>query len=171
MLKLDVARLKRAPGDSARFELLAESLPPLELQGELLEFSGPVKAVLNVANTGSALTVEGEASGRIKLNCSRCLDPFDYPFTVSVQETYTPVPDGGEETVPFSGDVLDITPEVLKSIILSLPMKAVCRMDCLGLCPGCGHNLNEGRCRCEGEDVDPRLSVLKNLIKGREQPE
>ncbi|MCL6560327.1 MAG: DUF177 domain-containing protein, partial [Firmicutes bacterium] len=67
--------------------------------------------------------------------------------------------------VPFHGDVLDVTPEVLKSIILALPMKAVCREECPGLCPGCGRNLNEGRCGCVNEDIDPRLSVLKDFFK------
>lgn len=165
MLQLDVARLKRSPGDSVRFDLPAD-LPPLELAGENVSFAGPVKAGLVVRNTGTNLAVEGEVSGTLKLTCGRCLEPFDYFFEVPVEETYAPASEGDRgEAVPFTGDVLDITPEVLKSIILALPMKAVCREECPGLCPKCGRNLDEGRCGCGNEDMDPRLSVLKDLLK------
>jgi len=165
MLQLDISMLKRAPGDFSRFDLSAE-LPELELQGEFLSFPGPVRANLVVSNTGSTIVVEGEVSGRIRLNCVRCLEPFDYFFEVPVKETYAQAAqDSGDEVVPFSGDILDITPEVLKGIILSLPMKAVCREDCRGLCSKCGCNLNKDRCDCSNGEIDPRLSVLKELLK------
>ena len=93
------------------------------------------------------------------------------------EETYRPVPGGGEvpsgsgekdaESVTFSGDILDITPEVLNSIILSLPMKALCKEDCPGLCPRCGSNLKDGQCGCESENIDPRLNVLKDFSAGQ----
>ncbi len=169
MLQLDVASLKKSPGDSARFDLTA-TLHPLELLGENISFSGPVKAGLDVTNTGKTLAVEGEVSGNLKLTCSRCLKPFDYIFDVLFREIYTPVQgEGGEEAVLFTGDVIDVTPEVLKSIILVLPMKAICREECQGLCPQCGRNLNEGRCNCEKEHIDPRLSVLKKLLNKNDE--
>lgn len=167
VLQLDIARLKRSPGDSASFELLAD-LPPLELPGESISFSGPVKAGGVVTNTGTTLAVEGEVSGRLNLTCGRCLEPFQYSFKVPIEETYTqaPVSEGDRgEAVPFTGDVLELTPEVVKSIILALPMKAVCREECPGLCSKCGHNLKEGRCGCGNEELDPRFSVLKDLLK------
>jgi len=165
VLQLDVETLKRAPGVFARFDLTAE-LPPFELQGEEVSFPGPVKAGLVVNNTGSAIVVEGEVSGKLKLVCSRCLEIFDYAFEVPVRETYAHMPENvGRDVIPFSGDVIDITPEVVRSIILSLPMKAVCREDCRGLCPRCGCDLNKDRCNCENEDIDPRLSVFKGLLE------
>ena len=168
LLQLDVARLKKSPGDFARYELLAE-LPPLELSGERFNFSGPVNASLVVHNNGSTLSVGGMVSGGLRLTCCRCLETFDFLFEVPIEETYSQTAGRGrEEEVPFSGDVIDATPEVLKSIILALPMKAVCRDRCPGLCPKCGHNLNEGACDCAGEDIDPRLSVLKELLKDKQ---
>lgn len=169
MLQLDVGMLKKAPGDFEPFNLSAE-LPPFELQGECMNFPGPVKAILVVSNNGTTLVVEGEVSGRLTLNCSRCLDNYDYFFEVPFSETYAQAAqDNVGEVVPFSGDILDITPEVLNSIILSLPMKALCREDCRGLCQRCGCNLNKSRCDCSNEETDPRLSVLKKLLKGTNQ--
>ncbi|MCG9969775.1 DUF177 domain-containing protein [Pelotomaculum terephthalicicum JT] len=169
MLQLDVGAIKKAPGDFGPFNLSAE-LPPFELRGEYLGFLGPVKASLIVSNVDSALVVEGEVSGGLKLNCGRCLEPYDYFFHVPFKETYAQAAQDSEgEVVTFSGDILDIAPEVLNSIILSLPMKALCSEDCRGLCPRCGCNLNESRCDCSDDETDPRLSVLKKLLKGTNQ--
>jgi uncharacterized protein len=170
MLQLDVARLKRSPGESVAFELMAD-LPPMEVAGEKISFDGPVKAILNATNTGRTIMVEGTASGVLQLNCSRCLEPFTYSFEVPVSEIYT---NAGEETeeeeaIPFSGDTLDVTAEVLKSLIMALPMKALCQEECRGLCPGCGQNLNQGNCECANSEVDPRLSVLRDILKGMNQ--
>ncbi len=167
MLQLDVARLKRSPGESVSFELMTD-LPPMEMAGEKISFDGPVKAVLSATNTGQAIIVEGTVSGLLQLNCSRCLEPFRYSFEVPFAEIYTTAVEEAkeEEAIPFSGDILDVTPEVLKGLIMELPMKAVCHEECQGLCSGCGQNLNQGRCGCAGTEVDPRLSVLRDILKG-----
>ncbi|MGB9809870.1 MAG: YceD family protein, partial [Caldanaerobacter sp.] len=53
----------------------------------------------------------------------------------------------------------------LHFVILSLPMKFLCKEDCKGLCPICGTNLNYGSCSCKREDIDPRLEVLSKLLQ------
>lgn len=167
MLQLDVARLKRSPGESVSFERKAD-IPPMEMAGEKISFDGPVKAILNATNTGQAIMVEGSVSGLLQLRCCRCLELFCYSFEVPFAEIYTTAVEEAkeEEVIPFSGDILDVTPEFLKSLILALPMKQVCREECQGLCPGCGQNLNQGRCECAGTEVDPRLSALRDILKG-----
>ncbi|MCL6635690.1 MAG: DUF177 domain-containing protein [Peptococcaceae bacterium] len=165
MLRMDVSRLKRSAGDSAFYQLTGE-IPPIEDGGEKLYFTGPVRASFTVTNTGEMLRVEGTAAGELRLSCSRCLEPFTFPFEVALEENY--IYSTGEapgEAVPFTGDFLDVTPEVQKGIIMALPMKALCREDCPGLCPGCGRRLAEGTCGCAGEDIDPRLAALKKLLE------
>jgi uncharacterized protein len=63
----------------------------------------------------------------------------------------------------FDGKTIDLDPLVREQVLLALPMHAVCRDDCKGLCGQCGKNLNEGQCGCVGTQVDPRLAVLKNI--------
>ncbi len=164
MLRLDVAKLKRAPGTEAFFKLTS-NLPPLELAGESFRFSGPVKVRLDVVNTGELLAVEGKISGRLLLSCNRCLELFGWDFEAPFEENYAPASEGEEEKLTFSGDLLNITPEVLKSIMLALPMKLLCRDDCKGICPECGRNLNEHTCDCTTVELDPRLSILKDFFK------
>ncbi|HPU36293.1 MAG TPA: DUF177 domain-containing protein [Bacillota bacterium] len=173
MLQVDVASLKRNIGETSCYELQA-ALPPLEIRGEKVSFWEPVKVSLVVCNTGEGLLARGQITGELQLACDRCLELFHYAFSLPFEETYRPVPGGGEvpsgsgekdaESVTFSGDILDITPEVLNSIILSLPMKALCKEDCPGLCPRCGSNLKDGQCGCESENIDPRLNVLKDFF-------
>ncbi|MDD2443453.1 MAG: DUF177 domain-containing protein [Desulfotomaculaceae bacterium] len=164
MLQLNVAKLKRAPGNEAFFKF-SSNLPPQELAGEGIRFPDPVEARLNVVNTGDLLVVQGKISGRLLLSCNRCLEHFSWDFEVPFEESYAPATGGGNEYLTFSGDMMDITPEVLKSIMLALPMKLLCRDDCKGICPECGRNLNEHTCNCSTVELDPRLSVLKDFFK------
>jgi len=52
---------------------------------------------------------------------------------------------------------------VREQVLLAIPMSAVCREDCAGLCAQCGQNLNEKKCGCETKVIDPRLAPLKNI--------
>jgi uncharacterized protein len=63
----------------------------------------------------------------------------------------------------FDGKTIDLDPILREQVLLALPMNAVCREDCQGLCSQCGQNLNEKKCGCEPKVVDPRLSPLKNI--------
>ncbi|MDD3652926.1 MAG: DUF177 domain-containing protein [Desulfotomaculaceae bacterium] len=165
MLRLDVEILKKIPSDFIRFELL-EELPSFELHGEILHFPSPVKASLLVSKNGPTIIVEGSVSGRIKLICDRCLEPFDFFFEAPVKECYAHTPNNSEsEFVSYSGDVIDITSDVINDIILSLPMKSICGEECRGLCAKCGCNLNKGHCNCKNDDIDPRLSVLQTFVR------
>jgi uncharacterized protein len=43
---------------------------------------------------------------------------------------------------------IDLNPDIREEIILVYPIKPLCSIDCKGLCPKCGKNLNEGKCNC-----------------------
>ncbi len=65
--------------------------------------------------------------------------------------------------VPETG-LLDLEPLVREEMLLAIPINPICRLDCKGLCPICGGNLNETLCTHEDEEIDSRLSVLKTLL-------
>ncbi|WP_224370774.1 YceD family protein [Hyalangium versicolor] len=69
--------------------------------------------------------------------------------------------DADEEV--FDGKTIDLDPIVREQVLLALPMNAVCREDCKGLCAQCGQNLNEKQCGCEQKVIDPRLAPLANI--------
>jgi uncharacterized protein len=50
-----------------------------------------------------------------------------------------------------------------EQVLLSLPARTLCREDCKGLCPRCGHNLNTDPCECDPAPADPRWAALSDL--------
>ena len=70
----------------------------------------------------------------------------------------------------FDGDTLDVSPIAEERVQMSIPMKPLCREDCLGLCPRCGKDRNVAPCDCAQEESDPRWGALeqwKNATKSQ----
>ena len=67
------------------------------------------------------------------------------------------------DQVVYSGKELDLAPVVREQVLLALPMDALCRDDCKGLCQVCGGNLNEKECGCDRHVPDPRWAGLKKI--------
>lgn len=120
-------------------------------------------------NRGVELTARFEA--RLRLDCSRCLEPF--AMSVATDFFLTLVPDAAEygvgETRLDDEDATlfycqenkaDLLSMASEQIYLNLPLKPICREGCQGLCAVCGANRNATPCRCEEEMVDPRLAPL-----------
>ncbi|MBA7688765.1 hypothetical protein ES703_97254 [subsurface metagenome] len=59
--------------------------------------------------------------------------------------------------------ILDLTEAIRQYALLAIPMKPLCRGDCAGLCPNCGHNINQGPCDCSPQETEPRWSELSKL--------
>ena len=126
------------------------------------------------AQTGDDLTVRGTAQGMFKATCSRCLVEFTQRFSVSVAVTYVieAAPGDliekdenvGERQLSYDGVEIDLVPPVRNELILEAPVKPLCSLECLGLCPGCGVDLNEELCKCEEQTVGPRLAPLKDVL-------
>jgi uncharacterized protein len=132
---------------------------PLEVHCELSKFEGLVVA-------------RGWVKGKMILSCDRCLKEFGSPYKSFFEIHYKPVPEGGPpeeasgeevETVYYEGDRLDLADQVRQTILLSVPMRALCREDCKGFCSGCGSDLNRETCRCGEPPSDPRWDALKKL--------
>ena len=113
--------------------------------------------------------------------CKRCLKPIDLDESVELTRTYVPESQaqgaaehkGGEAEGSFdpglvdedvyAGKEIDLTPALREQILLHIPSPPVCREDCLGLCPKCGSDLNEGDCGCDRAVMDPRWAALKGI--------
>lgn len=149
--------------------------PSLEVEGGEVPFS-PVGVHGTVTNTGKGYLVQVTLSGEARLECTRCLAPFVLPVRWAMQEMYYPerlrgsVPEGEDVANYFSGDVIDLSEAIREHLQLAMPMKRVCRDDCRGLCPRCGHNLNQGPCACSLDDVDDRWAALRKLVGSEPSP-
>ncbi|MBI1848013.1 MAG: DUF177 domain-containing protein [Candidatus Rokubacteria bacterium] len=127
---------------------------------------------LHIGRDGEDVVVQGEVTASASLQCSRCLESFPLEVRASVDARLAPRPPVGAavELGPddldvdfYEHDQVDLGALVDTETILALPMKALCREDCRGLCPACGSNRNLVRCACDTRPPDPRLAVLSDL--------
>lgn len=140
------------------------------------EFEGPVRGTIELFNTGDGISAHGWLQATVVLNCSRCLRPHNVPVDIAVDEicSLDQIDDwgldqaGSEEQCPIpicDGELVDLNELVRQLLILNGLPWSLCQPDCLGLCPQCGQNLNEGHCQCHQRQVDPRLEPLKKLLQ------
>ena len=130
---------------------------------------------LDVRKDGAKIRLVGRLDAALDLGCCRCLEPFPLVVGVNVDLLYLPASDGAgvgdvqiEEsdlrTAYYRDDQIDLGVLVEEQFELALPMKPLCRSDCLGLCAVCGGNLNTTVCACVVAQNDPRFAVLKSLL-------
>jgi uncharacterized protein len=118
---------------------------------------------------GEDYRVRGSLTGTLESVCDRCLSRFDREIvadTVALEARSArdgeDVPEGFVVLEP-SSTVLDLSDAFREAALLAVPMKNVCRDDCLGICPTCGTNRNEEPCTCALSASDPRWDTLRGI--------
>ena len=118
-----------------------------------------VQGKVRLMRTNRGILVTGVLDTEVELTCSRCLSLFNCSLTLDVEEEYFPTTDVvSSASLPLPDElgcfiidehhVLDLTEAIRQCALLAIPMKPLCGEDCAGLCPNCGHNLNQGPCNC-----------------------
>ena len=168
----NVAQLMKAPvGTSLEYDIHEDEI---QLDKEI-QVIGPLLGHVRLRRTNQGLLVDGWVDLTLELSCNRCLKEFEQPMHVTFAEQFYPTVDvvSGLPLPPFDEEeifpidahhLVDLTEAVRQNVLLALPMVTLCREDCLGLCPQCGHDLNLGPCDCKPE-VDTRFSILEKLLQ------
>ncbi|HEY2383647.1 MAG TPA: DUF177 domain-containing protein [Terriglobia bacterium] len=153
----------------------------VDFGGEMRQ-AGPLDWSATAERAGAEIRINGSLSTLLECLCSRCLEatrveiqkPFDLFFRQRDEELF----DEDEEieleedetrTAFFTGTKLAIADVLREQVLLALPMKVLCRVDCKGLCPVCGINSNTAACTCPGEDFSPHMDVLAEIKKRMEK--
>lgn len=123
----------------------------------------------SVFNRAGVVTLRYQISGKMPYGCDRCLmqlertiqEEFSHTVVMGLEDeelddVFLTAPDG----------VLALDEIAGADLQLSLPQVFLCKENCKGLCPGCGADLNKTNCGCTPEKGDPRMAILKNLLKG-----
>ncbi len=143
-----------------------------EIIGDGKEYT--IKGNCQLLRTPRSILVKCKLTTAVELSCCRCLGSFHQPLKIAFEEEYLPTVDvnsgallpAPEEPSAFTIDehhILDLTEGVRQYALIAIPMKALCDENCAGLCPKCGQNLNQGKCDCPAENIDPRWSKLAGL--------
>lgn len=168
---IDIHELEREP---LEFE---EVLPPGRLQfgPEIIQVE-PMEVAGAAEVLGNEIHLAGSIQTAVETTCDRCLEITKRPIDIEFDLFYRPMKTiAHEEEIElkpaeleigfYSGGGLELDDVLKEQVLLTLPMKNVCREDCKGLCPQCGQNLNLAKCGCRTEKVDARLAGLEQFKK------
>jgi len=133
-----------------------------------------VQGTVKLLRTDNGILVKGTLNTQSDLTCSRCLEQFDNPLTLEIEEEYFPTidivsgsalpqPDDPGAFTIDEHNILDLTEAIRQYTLLAIPMKPLCKADCAGLCPTCGLNLNRKKCDCTPIPADSRWDKLREL--------
>ena len=115
---------------------------PIRLEGELESDRGTIY-------------LSGILTTKVKITCDRCMGEMVHSIESEVKESFG----------SLTQSTIDLGPTIVETVLISLPMKALCHEECKGICPVCGENLNEKSCNCDWEYTDPRLDKFNLLLK------
>jgi uncharacterized protein len=166
-MRKNVSQLLKEPIGSVRDYEVNEMV-------DIAEGSRQVKGKVRLIHTNRGILARGKLYTEVEVTCSRCLSLFNCPLALDIEEEYFPTADvvsGASLPLPdepgyFILDeqhILDLTEAIRQYTLLAIPMKPLCREDCTGLCPICGHDFNQGPCDCLPQQVDSRWSELHKL--------
>jgi uncharacterized protein len=142
----------------------------VDLGVDLVQAS-PLEVRARIARTNRGVILTGHVRTSLAETCSRCLVAIEVPLDVPVDEEVLPSIDlGSGLPVDTNADPeahrlsdhheLDLEPLAREAILLAAPIAPVCRVDCRGLCPECGADLNAGPHDHGEAPIDPRLAKL-----------
>ncbi|MDO9409947.1 DUF177 domain-containing protein [Patulibacter sp.] len=163
---IDLSGLRMSPGEGRRLDLtvlldavrLSEQgyAPDPDLQEVRLDIS-------RMLGGGYALQLRFDTT--IAGPCMRCLTPTRSEVEVDVRELEQKKRDPEEQfdSDYVKGDELDLHRWANDSFVFSLPVRVLCRPDCLGLCPECGKELNDDPTHTHAKGPDPRMAALSGI--------
>ncbi|RKY92490.1 MAG: hypothetical protein DRQ13_10340 [Ignavibacteriae bacterium] len=115
------------------------------------------------------IILEASTTAGANFICDRCGTEFKQVVNSKYKMIYLLRSiEGGEEEINITylspdAHMIDISKDVRDYMILSIPMKRLCKEDCNGLCAKCGADLNEIQCDCNDDEIDDRWKVLSEL--------
>ncbi len=130
------------------------------------EFNAEISADLTLKSLGQFIEISGTAQGKLKLICDRCLHEFDYDLDIEIEETFAKKSLQDEYSQEFeltrgqfitdlNGEKeIDIYDVLYQSVILALPNKKVCGINC-----------NEDMFMSDENyhEHDSRMDIFKNI--------
>lgn len=161
-MEFDISGLLRKKVDKLPFEV-SYNLESITRDDYSLVLKSPIVIRGTASLMGQIVDVSGEISTVVEVQCSRCLETFDYSLSVDFEESFSK--SSNEDYYPIIEEDLILDDMVMDNLILSMPLRLLCNDECKGLCHECGVNLNKVDCDCEKETVNPKFAALKDLFK------
>jgi len=146
-LKIKLSDLK----NGLEIERVVESYTCKELEKDTCP--NRLKISFRASLISGEVLVFGDIQGELELECSSCNEKLTYPVNLKLEQAF-----------PANVEEIDLAEEIRQLITVNLPVKALCKENCRGLCPQCGKNLNLGKCDCPELPHDNKWGKLKDLL-------
>jgi len=137
-------------------------------------FLSPLKLWLTISREFDHIRVNGRVETRVSLSCSRCLASYESGIVSAFTIFYSRATDGPQDSevelaeadlvsATYSGEEIDLSPEISEQVMMEVPLKPLCSEECQGLCNKCGADLNTTECSCDRSEINFKMSVLKSF--------
>ena len=140
------------------------------VKDDLPPFSEKVMCEATIDRTGPVLYVQLHFEGSFSQECSRCLETFNFPVTATLplvlqEHDGKQGPAVEEDTADFYFNTghqsVDLAPVIYDEVMISLPLKPLCRENCKVPVPAESARQSSG----SEETIDPRWEALLKLKK------
>ncbi len=182
-LQFNVAGLLTGPKGGTRSYDLYIPVSELDQLDDAFDVVTPFRGNARFLWTNEHILVRVAGDLSVVMQCSRCLEPFEQPLHIAIDEAFIPtvdmatgrpiqVEEDEKEDVALLIDehhILDLSEILRQSILLALPLTPLCKDDCQGLCPICGVNHNIETCTCTVKNDDPRWAALRVFLQADAQ--
>lgn len=171
-MKIDVSSILKVTGARVGIDCTVD-LANADFLGESYTFEEPLAVKGEIYNNGQTLTLEARVTGKMITECARCLDEVHADVDFDIEEYLARADEGEaqdkEDLILFDGHEVELDGIIRDRFLMNLSGRYLCREECKGLCPVCGHNLNEGDCGCDREYIDPRWQALADIMKAQQE--
>ena len=110
-----------------------------------------VSGKITIVKFDETLFVKGDFVAEVNLICDRCLEIFEahIPFHLERDYNINRSRESVEDLFVDKFGRIDLTEPIREEIILNIALHNFCKNDCLGICQGCGVNINQKKCCCK----------------------
>lgn len=137
-----------------------------------MSLAGPVSVKGECVADGEAVTLHGKVFARVHGECALCLKPLTIKVQAPLAEVFVRAIREEDDENPdqrlYEGQSVPMDDAVQQALLLALPMRILCKEDCLGLCPVCGQDRNQMDCGHGDQVPEGPFAVLRQLLDDKE---
>lgn len=127
-------------------------VPEKYFPDELIRLTRPIELHLTLSRKNDRIVADFQYIIVGTARCERCLDDFTLRHQGEFTQQYflfvAPADETDRPMRVLPDRTIEIAEPLRQEILLSLPIRLICKEECLGLCSECGANLNKEECRC-----------------------
>ncbi len=136
---------------------------PISMEFEQASIDADATGTLRLGSVSGGLLARGPVSAPATFRCQRCLTEFAATIDVEITQLYGNAED--EDALPVSGDGrIDLASPLRDEVGMAVPLRPICRDDCMGLCDTCGTDLNTEPCDGHEDSSSSPFAALEGLF-------